>query len=300
MSILKADARRWALGALLLLGYGSQAQTATTPPSAPAAVRPPAQPAAKLPTAPAAGLALVRTIALPKPGPASLDRKGNLYVADAQNNLRQFAPDGQPLAVYSPPLPGHTASVEAWNTTKILVFYDDRQELQLLDRFMAPIATARLSELTDNGMVRAVTLAPDDNIWLLNESNLTLNQLGRGQQQRFTISTPLDLLLGRTKPDFRFLREYQNNLYLVDGTSGIWVFDNLGNYRKRLPYPGLSWVGFRGNELYYVQGGQVHFVDLYTAKERLLPLPVPEATQVLVGEQFLYTLSPAGVGVYRL
>ncbi|AYA38592.1 hypothetical protein D3Y59_16980 [Hymenobacter oligotrophus] len=284
---------------MLLLGYGSQAQT-TTQPSAPAAVRPAAQPATVQPAAPAAGLTLVRSITLPKPGSASLDRRGNLYVTDAQNNLRQFAPDGQPLAVYSPPLPGHTASVEAWNTTKILVFYDDRQELQLLDRFMAPIATARLSELTDNGMVRAVTLAPDDNIWLLNESNLTLNQLGRGQQQRFAISTPLDLLLGRTKPDFRFLREYQNNLYLVDRTSGIWVFDNLGNYRKRLPYTGLSWVGFRGNELYYVQAGQVHFVDVYTAKERLVPVPAPDATQVLVGEQFLYTLSPGGVGVYRL
>ncbi|KUG06617.1 hypothetical protein [Solirubrum puertoriconensis] len=299
-STLKADAGRCALGALLLLSYGSHAQTATTPPSAPAAVRPAAQPSASQPAATAAAPALVRSITLPKPGPASLDRRGNLYVTDAQNNLRQFAADGQPLAVYSPPLPGHTASVEAWNTTKILVFYDDRQELQLLDRFMAPIGSTRLSELTEGGMVRTVTLAPDDNIWLLNESNLTLNQLGRGQQQRFTISTPLDLLLGRTKPDFRFLREYQNNLYLVDRTSGIWVFDNLGNYRKRLPYPGLSWVGFRGNELYYVQAGQVHFVDVYTAKERLLSIPTADVTQVLVGEQFLYTLTPAGVSVYRL
>jgi hypothetical protein len=30
-----------------------------------------------------------------QPGPASLDRRGTFYVADAANNLRQFGRDGQ-------------------------------------------------------------------------------------------------------------------------------------------------------------------------------------------------------------
>ncbi|KAA9338504.1 hypothetical protein F0P96_06640 [Hymenobacter busanensis] len=297
------------LGGLLLLAFPltASAQTATTPPSAPAAVRPPAQPAGKpaetvsaTPAAPEAWK-LVRTIALPQPGPASLDRRGNLYVADAKNNLRQFAPDGQPLAVYSPPLPGHTAQVEAWNTTKVLVFYDDRQELLFLDRFLAPISSTRLAEYTD-GQIRAATLAPDENLWLLNESDLRLSQFST-QQQRFSINTPLDLLLGRQKPDFRFLREYQNNLYLVDHNSDVWVFDNLGNFRKRLPFQGLTTIGFRGDELYFLKDGQLHFFHLYQLKERTQPLPTPAGTavsQVLVGEQYAYCFLPEGVAVYQL
>ncbi|RAK66950.1 hypothetical protein [Hymenobacter edaphi] len=286
-----------ALGLTLLGAAPALAQTTTPQPTAPAEARPAAQlPAA---AAPAPNLTLVRTVPLAQPGPASLDRRGNLYVTDARNSLRQFGPDGQLLATYSPPLVGHTGSVEAWNAAKILVYYDDRQELLVLDRFLAPIGGTRFSEIIDNGLIRLATIAPDDNLWLLNESNLTLLQYSSGQQ-RVTVTTPLDVLLGRTKPDFRFLREYQNNLYLVDRTSGVWVFDNLGNFRKRLPITGLSWAGFRGDELYYLRDGLLHFYHLYSFQERTVLLPVPDATQVLVGEQYLYALTPTGFSVYQL
>ncbi|GAB3834206.1 hypothetical protein [Hymenobacter jeollabukensis] len=287
-----------ALGLTLLGGAPALAQTTTPQPTAPAEARP----AAQLPAttaAPAANLTLVRTVPLVQPGPASLDRRGNLYVTDARNSLRQFGPDGQPLATYSPPLVGHTGSVEAWNAAKILVYYDDRQELLVLDRFLAPIGGTRFSEIIDNGLIRLATIAPDDNLWLLNESNLTLLQYSSAQQ-RVTVATPLDVLLGRTKPDFRFLREYQNNLYLVDRTSGVWVFDNLGNFRKRLPISGLSWAGFRGDELYYLRDGLLHFYHLYSFQERTVLLPAPDATQVLVGEHYLYILTPTGFSVYQL
>lgn len=246
------------------------------------------------------GWTLVRTINLRQPGAASLDRRGNLYVADGQDNIHQYGPDGQPLNVYSPPLPGHTAQLEAWNVSKIMAFYDDRQEIRLLDRFLAPITQIRLGDYFD-GLVRVATLAPDDKLWLLDESDLTLRQFDP-TPQRFGQSTPLDLIIGRSKPDFRFLRQYQNNLYLVDRTSGIFVFDNLGNYRKKLPFTGLSTVGFRGDELYYLADGVLHFFQLYTLAERTQPLPTVEGStnQVLMGEQFAYLLTANAVLVYKL
>ena len=244
------------------------------------------------------GWRLVRTIRLDQPGAASLDRRGNLYVTDRQNNLRQFGPDGQPLNTYSPPLPGHVMQVEAWNTAKVLVFYDDRQQALVLDRFLSPISELALLTYLD-GQARVLTLAPDDRYWLLNESDLTLRQFD-STQKRFTISTPLDLLIGRSRPDFRFLREYQNNLYLVDRVSGIYVFDNLGNYRKKIPLPGLTYAGFRGDELYYLAGSEVRFFHLYNFTERALPLPAAEVQQVLVNDEYAYLLTPTGALVYKM
>ena len=101
------------------------------------------------------------------------------------------------------------AQVEAWNVTSTLLFYDDRQELVLLDRFLNPISQLRLSEYLD-GTVRVATLASDNHIWLLDESNLVLREFDPNTL-RLMQSTPLDLLIGRSKPDFRFLRQYQNN-----------------------------------------------------------------------------------------
>ncbi|MEJ7661728.1 MAG: hypothetical protein WKG07_20185 [Hymenobacter sp.] len=97
---------------------------------------------------PAAGAwALVRTLRLPNPGAASLDRRGGLYVADADNNIRQFGPEGLPLNTYAPAQPGHVAQLEAYNLTNTLVFYDDRQQLVLLDRFLAPAERAAAGRL---------------------------------------------------------------------------------------------------------------------------------------------------------
>ncbi|MBG8552788.1 hypothetical protein [Hymenobacter guriensis] len=293
---------RFVLGGFVLaLLVPGRALAQTTVPAA-TSVAPPAKtaPAAATPAASAAAWTLVRSIPLPKAGAASLDRRGTLYVADAQNNLRQYAADGQALNTYSAPLPGHVAQLEAWNLTKVLAFYDDRQEVLLLDRFLAPLTQVRLTDYLD-GLIRVATLAPDDKLWLLNESDLTLRQFDSGAQ-RLVASTPLDLLVGRTRPDFRFLRQYQNNLYLVDFTSGIYVFDNLGTYRKKLPFAGLNQIGFRGDELYFLRDGALHFFQLYTLTERTVPLPSEAAASrlVLLGEKFAYLFTDEGILVYHL
>ena len=245
---------------------------------------------------------LLRLIKLPNPGAASLDRRGTLCVADADNNLRQFGPEGLPLNTYAPAQPGHVAQVEAWNVTTTLLFNDDRQQLVLLDRFLVPISEVRLADYFD-GTVRVATLAPDNRVWLLDESNLVLREFDPNTL-RVVQSTPLDLIIGHSRPDFRFIRQYQNNTYLVDRSTGVYVFDNLGNYRKKLPFPGLSTVGFRGDELYFLEAGALHFFHLYNLTERRVALPAgvdPGAVrQVLVGETYAYIFTAAGVAVYQM
>ena len=309
-SILSSNARPgWRWGGVLAVLGGLAAGAARAQVSVPAAasVAPAVQVPAALPGAapvapPLASWKLLRLIKMPNPGAASLDRRGALYVADADNNLHQYGPEGLPLNTYAPTQPGHVAQVEAWNVTSTLLFNDDRQQLVLLDRFLALIAEVRLADYLD-GTVRVATLAPDNRIWLLDESNLVLREFDP-TTQRLIQNTPLDLLIGRSRPDFRFLRQYQNNTYLVDRTTGVYVFDNLGTYRKKLPFVGLNMVGFRGDELYYFDAGAIHFFHLYNLSERQVALPAGVAPcavrQVLMGEGFAYIFTASGVAVYQL
>jgi len=285
-----------------MLVAGAVRAQVSVPAAASVAQVSPALPGAAPAASPPAPWKLLRLIKMPNPGAASLDRRGALYVADADNNLYQYGPEGLPLNTYAPTQPGHVAQVEAWNVTSTLLFNDYRQQLVLLDRFLALIAEVRLADYFD-GTVRVATLAPDNHIWLLDESNLVLREFDPNTQ-RLIQNTPLDLLIGRSRPDFRFLRQYQNNTYLVDRTTGIYVFDNLGTYRKKLPFVGLSMVGFRGDELYYFDAGVIHFFHLYNLSERRMALPADvtpgTVRQVLVGEAFAYIFTATGVAVYQL
>ncbi|WP_146153551.1 hypothetical protein [Adhaeribacter arboris] len=232
-------------------------------------------------------------------GVVSLDRLDNIYLIDQKNNLHRYDTSGKLVTTFSPSVTGHIALVEAWSTAKILLFYDDQQTLTFLDRFLAPISAVRLSDQVD-GIIKMTSLASDNKIWAFNESKFNLYKIDL-QFPEATRTIPLDLVLPKQQYDIRFLREYQNKVFLLDKLSGVYVFDDLGNYQKRLPFTGLTYIGFRGDELYYFANNQVHFFHLYTLQERTIDLPsaLNSSTfkQVLVGESKFYLISDSGIQV---
>ncbi|MDX5346395.1 MAG: hypothetical protein LPK19_04030, partial [Hymenobacteraceae bacterium] len=213
-----------------------------------------------------------QTVKVDNPVAVSIDRKSNFFITDQKSNLYQFSPQGQPINTYSPPLTGKASIVEAWNVFKIMLFYDDNQRIVFLDRFLRELSTIRLSEHFD-GLIRAATPSADDKLWLFNESEFSLIKFDPRLSER-QIQTQLSLVLGKDRFDIRFMREYQNNVYMVDAKSGVYVFDNMGNYKKKLPFTGLNYIGFLGEEMYFLKEGHIHFFHLYNFKERQIELPV--------------------------
>ncbi|WP_266204124.1 hypothetical protein [Pontibacter kalidii] len=230
----------------------------------------------------------------------SQDRNGNIYLLDERLNLLRLNPAGKPMDTYSPPSRGRISSIHAWNPMKIVLFYEGSQEITLLDRFLRPISTSGLLDLPYEGTAKVAAPAGDLGYWLFDETSLTLSKLSSAMRQ-ITVETPLNLLLNREAFDVRQLREYQNQVYLLDFNSGILVFDNLGNYKNQLPYTGLHHIGFRNNELYFVREGKLYFHDLYTRHERVLELPLQKAyVSALVGDKHLYLFTKDTLEVYLI
>jgi hypothetical protein len=245
-------------------------------------------------------LTFSHSLPIASPTAISVDRKGSVYLLDPKRSLFMIDSTGKPVNTFSPPSRGRITAVEAWNPMKLFLFYEDRQELMLLDRFMRPIASTRLTDLGFMGNVRAATLTSDDSFWLFNESDFTLSKIDL-RYQKPIIETPLDLILDKARFDVRFMREYQNMVYLLDYNGGVYVFDNLGNYKKKLPFTGVSYIGFSGNDLYFVKDRQLHFFDLYQLQERILPLPADKVyLSALISEGLVYLFTKNQADVYRL
>ena len=229
----------------------------------------------------------------------SADRNGSVYLLNPRRNLVHLDSLGRLVTVYSPQtILSRNTTIDAGNPLKVLVFTPDRQELLLLDRFMRPISSANLSEFGMTETIRAAALASDDGFWLFNETDFALSKLDM-RMRKVVFETPLSLVLDQSRFDVRMIREYQNQVYLLDYNGGIYVFDNLGNYKQRLPLTEVPFIGFLGNELYFVKEGNLHFYDLYKQQQRTINFPKEKKyTTALATKNRLYLFSRNSADVY--
>ncbi|HSY62939.1 MAG TPA: hypothetical protein VK796_13735, partial [Cytophaga sp.] len=53
-----------------------------------------------------------------------------------------------------------------------------------------------------------------------------------------------------------------------DANSGVLIFDNMGNYKTRIPVTGLKYISFSGEDLVYIKDKSLYLINIYTYKER--------------------------------
>ncbi|MES2731868.1 MAG: hypothetical protein V4714_08970 [Bacteroidota bacterium] len=249
----------------------------------------------------AQSLELLREVKIQTSVSVSLDRYNRIFVGDEKGNINQYDTLGKVLLTYSPSRVVRFSLIEAWKTTKVFAFSRDLQQYTLLDRFLVPIGQYPLDE-NNMGFARIATLSADDNLWLFDEVDFSLKKYD-WRSQAITINAPMNLVLDTRDYDLNFMREYQNMLFINDRNSGILVFDNLGNYKKKLYFKGLTAFGMLNEELYFLQDNQLRFFHLYNFTERALNLPATigrEIRQVLVFENKVVLFYHDTMAIYQM
>lgn len=208
----------------------------------------------------------------PQPERIAVDRLGQLYTTDSRGNVNRYDSLGQFQLTFSAPRPAPVTLLEPWNAVRIFVFYREQQQYQILDRFLSESPLKNFpSEL---GFVRLATLSNDNNLWVVDDADFSLKKVD-WQTGRILLSSPLELLLPGGNYDLSYLREYQNQVYIVDRKSGLLIFDNMGNYQKTWALPGLSYLFFQGENLLYSDDKALYRRPLYRveAPHKLAELP---------------------------
>jgi hypothetical protein len=241
----------------------------------------------------------IKSVALSSPVmDISLDRYGMFYIADDDGNIYKYDTLGVLQLTFSPSRKADVTLIEAWRNVNIFVFYRSLQEYVLLDRFLAPSPNESMSE-TKVGYARLATFSYDNNIWLMDETDFSLKKYNTSSNE-IDLNTPLDLLLDPSLYDLNYMREYQNLVFLNDKNSGVLIFDNMGNYKTKIPIKGLSFVGLYNDEIYYIEGDKIKFINIYTYVERNEPLPEKGDFQFILYTSFnLYLFQKSSVEVYK-
>jgi len=250
--------------------------------------------------APCQDLNLVREVNVPHPVTnVSTDQKGNLYVSTARGQLIKYNPNGDSLLTFSPKKNGAITLVEGWTGLKIFVFYRDFQEFVLLDHFLRPSPNYSFNT-REVGFVELATISGDKNVWLLDQSDISLKKYDINTNS-LIVSTPVDLILAREDHNIVFLKECQNMVIMADEKLGLFLFDNMGNYRSRLNVLDVNYFNFQNDELYFLRSGHLIFLNLYTGKSRAIPLP-PEKqfTFAILIPQHVVLFTENSFGFYEI
>jgi len=225
----------------------------------------------------------------------SLTRQGQILVSDRSANIRLLDSLGKTVAIFSPRRPARIHLLEGWNGLRPFAFYRDFQEYVILDRFLLSDGPSALNP-EKTGYARLLAPGLDGNLWLLDESNFQLVKIDP-RNQNTLFSTPLDLLLSGKQYDMSFMREYQNQLYIADKMGRVLLFDQMGNFRKKLPIENCAWLGFMGDEIYSVENDSLTFFHPRLFRKRKFPLPFEArgANRVVLTRSFFYWLSKEGL-----
>lgn len=160
--------------------------------------------------------------------------------------------------------------VEPWYHPSIFVYDRSRQEWIVFDH--------NLKNPQVNPVDPSVAIAPylvcptnDNKLLVFDKADNSVKKVNR-----FTNESLFEFTIDTTKlakaPDFIFLREYQNMIFLLDKNSGIWVYNNIGKLVNSIQVAGLEGFGFYGEEIFFLRDGVLTLFDLYTEKTRQIPL----------------------------
>ncbi len=216
-----------------------------------------------------------KRIPLGSPVAVSVNQYGNIVVGDAKGAITLYDTLGSVIQRYAPACVAPVTLLETWQTLKVFAFHREMQSYTLLDRFLTPIVEQSVfteAAEVQIGYVRLATLANDSQVWIFDDADFSLKKYNPINRQ-ISLRSSLGLILDAANYQLEFIREYQNMLFIVDRNAGILVFDNLGNFKRKIAVKGATFFGFTDNELYLVAENKLLLMHLYTQQKRVLALP---------------------------
>jgi hypothetical protein len=235
---------------------------------------------------------LIATVEISDVESAYVDRPGDLYILQKNNTIKKYDTLGALVSEYVFP--------------ESPVAFDPRDGARLFACFTSTKKCSFFSAETKNEFriepqyaiePHLITSSGDHNWWILDQSDVSLKRINPVQS-----SVLADALIDQKQftqtPEFVFMREYQNFLFLVEKKSGLLIFNSLGKQIKKIPAAGVEYINFLGEELYYKKKGTLFFYDLFDASTREMAVD-PACRYILLTDARKYLVYGDRLEIHR-
>ena len=220
------------------------------------------------------GWQLVKKIPFTEISAFTTDNLGNAYVV-SENLLLQFDNNGNPLNHYDEKNMGRLAHVDADNPLKLLAFYPDFAQINILSSKLVLQSTIQLRGLGIEQPLLICNSKIDYGIWVYDRQDFKLKKIDLNLQVTRESGNIPQLIGKEINP--RFMTEGGKFLLLSDPDAGILFFDQYGTYFKTHPAKNVYYMQATEEELYYVSDGSFHSYNFKTLAEQKADLPVNDS-----------------------
>ena len=228
----------------------------------------------------------------------SIDRTDNVFIAFEGGAITKYNDALDSMVSFSSVRVGNYNLIEAWHGFQIFAFNEQFQDYILLDRFLTRETRFTLGE-TGLLFINLGTISSDQNLWLLEENQLLLSKYNI-KSRELEISVPLEQVIDNSDHNFSFMKEYQNLLFLADKSTGIYVFDNLGNFLRKIETIGALHFSFYNESLYFLNANVLHEVNLYSNESTEFTLSKNDYIGVLAKDKKVLLIRKNGLDEYLL
>ena len=210
----------------------------------------------------------------------SVDRMGNFFFILKKGGIKKYDPDGKVMASLSKRKP---TLIEPWYHPSIFIYDRGTQKYFSFGRFFEDVKEYTLApELA----IEPYLVCPthDNRLWILDKADFSLKKVNPLTQE---VVNEFVLGIGSAAPEFTYLREYQNLLFLQEKNFGIWIVNTLGKVITKIEIKNPSNFSFFGQELYYLENNTIRFFDLLTEARHELALEGDLKFAIVTDERIL-------------
>lgn len=223
------------------------------------------------------------------------DNMGNIFVAKANGDIIKYNRNGDSLTIQNYKRFGRLESMDASNPFEVYLFYKDLNKVVLVDNQLTFKSAFDLEDLDINN-VSATARSADNGLWLYDLSSNKLKKFNK-QQDLELESVQSNFYAKNILSPFQ-ITDKQNQVYVCDSVEGIFVFDNFGNFYKRLNILTSKPIQIEGENLIYAADSAYYKYSLKNFNETKLPLSLGKNKYLRTEKDRLYLVEGEKLQVF--